>query len=263
MEIESRQMDVPMVSEELAMQLAKILIKYDNTYIDVSIDRLQGNLLNQIEECKANGDIDKIKSIIKQLDKAAELGIMTEIDSKIAFKCKDNLEAIQQKYDVQDIEINQEEEIVLPENHYNSVADIIQSQLPQAEQDREIALLLQYQGRSENFIVTTQFLAKNRPDMAVQLADQNFVISEKENSHKFMVQDKIQEQRDNPLNKIEELLEGNYNQIDGIINNLPLEETNRDGFSFKETIELYKEKAEERNRKMNEKYADKSNAFYL
>lgn len=55
---------------------------------------------------------------------------------------------------------------------------------------------------------------------------------------------------ENPINKVEELVEGNYNQIDGVINNLPMKkedavkgkEKSESKQSFKERIEQAKER---------------------
>lgn len=103
------------------------------------------------------------------------------------------------------------------------MSDIIQDGLSPAEQDVAISNLLHQQGRSEDFIMSTQMMAKNSPDMAIQYADR----------------------KENPLAKVEELVEGNYNQIDGIINNMPPVEEHQEEkeMTFKERIAQAKEQS--------------------
>lgn len=104
--------------------------------------------------------------------------------------------------------------------------------------DENVAVYQLYSDGSETLVENVQDVKEDERNFQLMFG------VEKKDWKAYLENDIIK--KDNPLNKVEELVEGNYNQIDGIINNTPpLEEDKEEKeLTFKERIAQAKEQSD-------------------
>lgn len=248
-EREALELDRPVSEQAIAHTISEIL--YAHSDKDITLDEIELDIMQQIENAKA--DPEKLDSIIVQLDKIYENDHPTLEESVKIYSCEERLNSLkdekQTKEQERNIESRERDKPAKAENSFQSVGEILKAGLPQAEADIEIAILLKEQGRADDFIQSVQLMSHCQPDIAMQIADAGMITIQEKNQQKgFPQQDDLITKQQNPLNKVEELLEGNYNQIDGVINNLP-PQTNKEEIkpSLKEVVEHKKDIIKERS----------------
>ena len=228
---------VPPTEEKVAEQIADILYAHDDTYKDAYESKadVEADILAQINDAMESGDKSELEDLIGQLQSLSDSPDLEDISSDI-LEAAEQLEDISSSLDSPRLSEQEQEErkvergeveleqTTKAENHFDSVAEILQADLTQEEQDIEIGILLESQGRSEDFINSVRLMAKDNPELASQIADKGMAEAPKGTDKESPQQSVADKVRDNPLAKVEELEEGNYNMIDGRINNTPKEQ---------------------------------------
>lgn len=212
---EIRERIQPLSKEELVSLVSEVLYSYDLLYKDVYLNQsdVEKDILLTVDAAMASGDSAKLEEIYNRLSKLENGEVGENVLSSI-YQCQDAIRQLTETFAHEELEEEKDSQntVAKIEIGYNTVADIINASLPQLEQNNEIHILLKEQGKSEDFIWSIQQAARINPDIAIQIAD-HAAISEQ--SEKTLLKSV------NPLNKVEELMEENYNMIDGIINNTP------------------------------------------
>ena len=228
---------VPPTEEKVAEQIADILFAHDDTYKDAYESKadVEADILAQINDAMESGDKSELEDLVGQLQSLSDSPDLEDISSDI-LEAAEQLEDISSSLDSPRLSEQEQEERKVErgeveleqtskaENHFDSVAEILQADLTQEEQDIEIGILLESQGRSEDFINSVRLMAKDNPELASQIADKGMAEAPKGTDKESPQQSVADKVRDNPLAKVEELEEGNYNMIDGRINNTPKEQ---------------------------------------
>lgn len=250
-EREALELDRPVSEQEIAHAVSEIL--YAHSDKDISLDEIEADILSQIEA--AQGNPDRLDSIIDRLDNIYENDRPTLEESAKIYSCEERLNSLkdetQTREQDREIESREREQPAKAENSFQSVGDILKAGLPQEEADIEISKLLKAQGKADDFIQSVQLMSHCEPDIAMQMADASMIITQDEVQQKgFPQQNDLVTKQQNPLNKVEELEEGNYNQIDGIINNLPPKADKKP--SLRESVEQKKEVVKERSQSEHE-----------